>query len=378
MFDNIIKNEKNKAYFEKVIQQNKLNHTYLFEGEAGVGKKTFAYDLAEYILCEDPQQGKPCGTCKSCMLVKYNTHPDLIYIEKGDKAIKIDEIREKLVKPIGIKPMHSSHKVFIINDVETLDANSQNTLLKTIEEPQEYAKIILLTTNKNKLLPTVLSRCLTIRFSPLLKEDVLDYLINHFDEIKSSYLDSKEEEGGKNKKDEPMEISLFSSIEEAESVTLKPNEEDLKILRICTDFSNGSIGKALSLFANQDNFLECLQISLEQLFKILNGDMLDVFSVSEFIEKNMKENLLEFLMFWKTWFLNLIYIKSNQSIDLAYQEHEALLKQQANVLSFEVIQALISLIEQTYFKYKKGNISLKMLLDHLCLEIFNQNSSFSF
>lgn len=367
MFENIVKNEKNKAYFQQVIQKKQLSHTYLFEGQKGLGKKTFAYELAKYILCENPENHQPCGKCKSCTLVKHHSHPDLIYIEKKDKAIKIDEIREKLVQPMYIKPMHSDHKVFILNDVETLDLNSQNTLLKTIEEPQSYAKIILLTTDPNRLLPTVLSRCLTIHFLPLDKEDVYQYLVENFNEI---HQDNENEETDVEKVEE---ISFFD-LQEVENPVIVPTEDELKLLRICSDFSQGSIGYALEIFKNQESFFEILEASIEQLIALIKGDRMNVFVVAEFIEKNMKENLEQFFMFWKVWFSNAIYLKTHQSLDRAYEKYADVLQEQSELLSFQVIQKIISLIDETYFKYHKRNISLKMLLDQLCSEIYLNNS----
>lgn len=172
-FDKLIGNEKIKSLLEKSISSKNILHSYLFTGIEGIGKKEFANEFAKMILCMG--QNSPCGRCKSCMQFESNNHPDYIMIDSEDKKIKIEQIRY-LQEKISEKPITSDRKVYIINDSDTMTKEAQNCLLKTLEEPPEYATLILICSNENKLLNTIRSRCIKISFSKIEDEQIEDYL----------------------------------------------------------------------------------------------------------------------------------------------------------------------------------------------------------
>ena len=164
IFKEIVGQEQVVEKLTKDLKNNQIAHAYLFEGAKGLGKKTIALELASALVCPEGIH-RPCGKCSSCMKAASGNHPDINIIEE-DRIIKIDEIRE-LIKEIQLKPYESKRKVCIICGADKMNIWAQNTLLKTLEEPPLYATLILLTTKGKSLLPTIISRCRTIKLYPV-------------------------------------------------------------------------------------------------------------------------------------------------------------------------------------------------------------------
>lgn len=158
---------------------DRLPHGLIFAGPEGVGKATTAAALAALFLCEHPAAEDACGKCRSCQAVAAGTHPDYHVITKElarlhDKSgsskatqLSINVIRHDLAVPAGRKTVLGRGKVFIVEQAELMTDAAQNALLKTLEEPAGRCLIVLLTTHGNELLPTVRSRCQTVRFAAL-------------------------------------------------------------------------------------------------------------------------------------------------------------------------------------------------------------------
>jgi len=160
-FDNIIGQDFAKKYLTNSIKKNKINHAYMFDGIDGIGKRTFSQELSKILLDTENLESSPDYI---------NIYPD----EKN--SIKIAQIR-KLLTDIIVKP-HKQYKIYIINQAETMTRDAQNALLKTLEEPPEYAIIILITSNKEALLDTIKSRCEIIKFLPISIAELNNYLVN--------------------------------------------------------------------------------------------------------------------------------------------------------------------------------------------------------
>lgn len=176
-FENLIGNEKNKELLKVAVKDHNLVHSYLFTGPEGIGKDLFAKEFAQMILCAGDE--KPCHICKSCIEFLGESHPDFMIIKPEDgKTIKIDQVRFMQEK-IAEKPVTSEKKVYILSQSETMTREAANSLLKTLEEPPEYAVIILTTSNESKLLTTIKSRCIKIHFTPIPDEKILEYLKQH-------------------------------------------------------------------------------------------------------------------------------------------------------------------------------------------------------
>ena len=159
MFEDILGNDDVKKYLTNCIENKNFSHSYIFSGIKGIGKYTFAKDFAKCIL-ED-----------SMMQDYYELGPD-------GKSIKVSQIRE-LQNVINIKPTFSKKSVYIIDDADLMTIEAQNSLLKTLEEPPEYAVIILIVHNERSILSTVKSRCVNIKFSKLSDKDIKKYFLKN-------------------------------------------------------------------------------------------------------------------------------------------------------------------------------------------------------
>ena len=185
-FNEILGNNKIKQDLQEIIDNNTISHSYMFVGIDGIGKKLIAKEFARKILCLN-KQNQNCATCDSCIKFNSGNNPDFLEIFPDGNSIKIAQMREMQEK-IYKKPIVSDKKVFIIDQVEKMTEEAQNSLLKTLEEPPEYMVIILITSNENKLLNTVKSRCIRINFTGLSKQDITKYAGAHQINIASQNL----------------------------------------------------------------------------------------------------------------------------------------------------------------------------------------------
>ena len=165
-FRDIVGHEQIIRQLQNGIRQKKVSHAYLFCGETGSGKRLMADAFAKTLLCEAGGI-EACGTCKSCKQAESGNQPDLRAVVREKASLGVSEIREQVTSDAQIKPYSSAYKVYIIDEADKLTEEAQNALLKTIEEPPEYAVFLLLATKREALLPTVLSRCVTISFYPV-------------------------------------------------------------------------------------------------------------------------------------------------------------------------------------------------------------------
>ena len=189
MFENIAGHDNIKNILSNNINTKNILHSYLFIGEEGIGKKMLAKEFAKAILCTS-ENNKPCNICKSCVEFNTNNNANFNLINEEGSAIKIEQIRNMQVK-IAEKPINSNYKVYLINDAELMTQEAQNCLLKTLEEPPEYIVIILITSNENKVLNTIKSRCMKLYFNNLDKNSVKKVLTEQFEmkDINDSFLD---------------------------------------------------------------------------------------------------------------------------------------------------------------------------------------------
>ncbi|HEX7665532.1 MAG TPA: DNA polymerase III subunit delta' [Polyangiaceae bacterium] len=179
----------------RALESGRVHHAYLFEGPAGVGKELAAFGLAQALVCERRAEGsaKACGECSACVRVVpkdgLSRHPDVVAIERGlyDPAqigrrspetqdISIDQIRTLVLARAAFPPHEGKAKVFVIRRAEELSISAANALLKTLEEPGARTHFLLLTTQPDALLPTILSRTLRVHFG-LLSDDTVEQIL---------------------------------------------------------------------------------------------------------------------------------------------------------------------------------------------------------
>ena len=164
-FINVVGHKNIIQYISSAVTSGKISHAYILNGDRGSGKKLMAKLFAMSLQCQNRKEdGDPCGQCQSCKQAVHGNQPDIIYVtHEKPNSISVDDIRTQVNNDIVIKPYGSPYKVYIIPEADLMTEQAQNALLKTVEEPPEYAVIMLLTENARALLPTVCSRCVMLR-----------------------------------------------------------------------------------------------------------------------------------------------------------------------------------------------------------------------
>jgi DNA polymerase-3 subunit delta' len=186
----ILRGHQNQVeMFRRAIGRGRVAHAYLFIGPSGIGKRMFARMMTQSLLCEQVPDSEfdACGKCPACKQVLAGTHPDLLEIgcPEGKRELPIaliagrDENRGKegLCHDIAMRPMSANRRIAIIDDANTMNEASANSLLKTLEEPPAGAILFLMTPSLDSILPTIRSRCQMVRFSPLPEHDIAELLV---------------------------------------------------------------------------------------------------------------------------------------------------------------------------------------------------------
>lgn len=167
-----------KARFLAAHDRGRLGQAYLLAGPEGVGKRLFALELAKSLLCEKPPAPlESCGRCPGCAQVEAGTHPDVFRVRtpEGKQELPVDDMREFCAK-MSLKPSRGSRKIGIVEDADDFNEESANSFLKTLEEPPPGSMLLLLATSTDRQLPTILSRCQSVRFGPLTPDEMRDVL----------------------------------------------------------------------------------------------------------------------------------------------------------------------------------------------------------
>ncbi|RUM65607.1 MAG: DNA polymerase III subunit gamma/tau [Sulfurospirillum sp.] len=173
-FDKLIGQESITQTLTHALDQNRLSHAYLFSGLRGSGKTSTARIFAKALLCENGPSSKPCEECENCKLANQNRHIDIIEMDAASSR-KIDDIRD-LIEQTKYKPNIARFKIFIIDEVHMLTKEAFNALLKTLEEPPDFVKFILATTDPLKLPATILSRTQHFRFRKIAQSQIIKHL----------------------------------------------------------------------------------------------------------------------------------------------------------------------------------------------------------
>ncbi len=183
-FAEIIGQEDAKNLLKNAVKTGNHSHAYIFSGEKGSGKKMLAEAFAMMLECENPGDDA-CGKCHSCAQAASKNHPDINYVtrEPGKRNITVDIVRSQVVNDVDIKPYSGKYKIYIIDEAERMNDQAQNAILKTIEEPPSYVVIILLTTNHNAFLQTILSRCVLIQMKTIDKDNIKKLLQTKYNSV---------------------------------------------------------------------------------------------------------------------------------------------------------------------------------------------------
>lgn len=322
--DNIIGNEHIVTHFKKAIEYGKISHAYIINGERGMGKRTIARAFAGTLLCEEGGT-VPCGKCHSCVQWASDNNPDIIYIEPDKPTtLSIDHIRTTLVNDIEIKPYSYKYKIYIINNAELMNNAAQNAILKTIEEPPEYAIIMLLTTNASGLLQTVLSRCVKLDMQPLKRDVVKKYLME-----KERIVDYQAD--------------------------------------VAVSFAGGNLGKAKDL-ATSAEFAGMLEEVVNLLKYIKEMQAYEVVAAVK-RANNYKFQFSDYIDLMMMWFRDVLMYKASQNVDdLIFKSEISTIKKHAQSSSYNGIENILKAMEKAKTRLS-ANVNFDIAIEMMFLTI---------
>lgn len=315
--------------FQQLIQHNRqfkelcnseLNcNSFLFESQDSIFLNNFAYSFAKYLMCEGSEV-KPCNLCSQCKKVELLSHADVILYPKNKKNILVDDVKN-LIEDVSLTPVESDKKIYIFNNFSSANTQSQNKLLKILEEPPKNVYIFLCVTNINKVLPTILSRCKKIRLEALTDCEIKTCL--------------------------PTESGLT---EEQASLIL--------------DFSQGSIEKALNFCSSQE-FLQVYKNCLLTLLEMKDSKTLLAYSTKFSKDKQTFETALDV---FELVFRDILMLRLGQE---SLVKNKTILDKLAILANDFDCDALDKIIKKIYFikKQLSFNCNYVLLIDNLLLYI---------
>ena len=182
-FESVVGQQHIVSTLEHAVAEGRLSHAYLFCGPRGTGKTTMARILAKALLCEKSEAARaqgasgcmPDGACPECEAIAAGTHPDVYELDAASRT-GVDNVREEIINSVSFAPVRGAYKVYIIDEVHMLTTAAFNALLKTLEEPPSHVIFVLCTTDPQKILETILSRCQRFDFHRISNEDIVGRL----------------------------------------------------------------------------------------------------------------------------------------------------------------------------------------------------------
>lgn len=325
-FQDILGNDMIKEHFKKAIENNKISHAYILTGEEGTGRKSIANAFSMALLCE--KGGKePCMVCHSCKQVLSGNHPDLIYVKhEKPNSIGVDDIREQINDTIMIRPYSSYYKIYIVDEAEKMTVQAQNALLKTMEEPPSYAVIILITTNQEAFLPTILSRCVQLKLKPLKDFTVKSYLSEH----------------------------LGVPEKEAE---------------ICAAFARGNLGKSIHL-ASSDEFKELYQ---KVMMMVKNISTMDIVSLLDHIREMKEQNfdMEDVLDLLQLWYRDVLMYKVTKDMNLLiFKDEYKVINGMVQKVDYAGLEKILASIDTARTRLS-ANVNMELAMELLLLTMKN-------
>lgn len=319
-FESIVGQERLLSHMKNSILQDKVAHAYLLAGEHGSGKKMLAGAYAMALQCEQGG-GVPCKVCDSCKKAQRKVHPDILYVKhEKSNSISVEEIRAQVVEDVAIRPYGGRYKIYIIDDADKMTPQAQNAILKTIEEPPEYAVFLLLVANVDALLPTICSRCVRLDVRPVSDAQVKRYLM------------------------EQMQV---------------PEQE----AAVQAAFAQGNIGRARQA-ADAEGFGETLR---KALYLLRNASKMEVHEWIEILERMSQEpgNIYDYLDIFQVWFRDVLMFKATREVDhLVFKKEINTIKQQASEHSYEGIDNIIRATDKAKIRLR-ANVNFDLAMELL-------------
>ena len=323
-FKDVVGRKELIGYMQRAVETGSVSHAYILCGEKGSGKKLLANLFAMALQCEK-QQPEPCNECHSCKQVLSSNHPDIIQVtHEKPTSISVDDIREQVNRDVMIRPYSSQYKIYIIPESDMMTEQAQNAILKTLEEPPEYAVFFLLVENTEKLLPTINSRCVMLRL-----RNVKDSLIQH-------YLT------------EQMEI---------------PDSK----AKVCVAFAQGNIGRAVML-ATSEHFAEVKEAAVQLLQHVNEMEVTQMVAAIQTITK-YKLEITDYLDILMIWYRDVLLYKATKDIDkVIFAEQMEYIREQAKRSSYEGIETILKSMETAKARMR-ANVNFDLIMELLLLTI---------
>lgn len=323
-FKDIIGQEQIKEHLQNAITMKKVSHAYIINGERAAGKEFIANIFAAALQCEK-QGTEACGECHSCIQAKSGNQPDIIRItHEKPNSIGVDDIRMQINNDIAIKPYGSPYKVYIMNEAEKMTVQAQNALLKTLEEPPAYAVILLLTTNVNNLLSTVLSRCVILNMKPVRDDLVKAFLMKE------------------------LQIPDYKA-------------------EICVAFARGNIGKA-KLLASSEDFEQVKEEAVTLLKYIHDMEIHEVMlAIKKITEYKLDVN--DYLDILGVWYRDVLLFKATSDANqIIFRDEIQHIRKVADRSTYEGIETIIEALA-TAKNRLNANVSFELTMELLLLTI---------
>lgn len=323
-FQDVVGHKDIIQYMQTAVQQNKISHAYILNGQRGSGKKLLAGLFAMALQCESGQSG-PCGKCRSCIQARGGNQPDIITIQhEKPTSISVEDIRGQLNGDIMIKPYSSPYKIYIIPEADLMTVQAQNALLKTLEEPPKYAVIFLLTENADSLLATIRSRCVMLKLRNIKDKLVKKYLM--------------------------------------EQLQVPDYQADL-----CAAFAQGNIGRA-AMLAKSEHFNEIMEDAIQLMKYIHEMDLQEIVSAIKQINK-YKLEVTDYLDIMTIWYRDILVYKATKDVDsLVMSDQLKFIKEKAARSSYEGIEAILKAIE-TAKERLRANVNFDLVMELMLLTI---------
>jgi len=323
-FRDIIGQEQIKEHLQNAISAKKVSHAYIINGEKSSGKEFIAKVFAMALQCEAGGVD-PCQECHACKQALSDNQPDIIrVVHEKPNTISVDDIRVQINNDVAIKPYSSRYKIYIVNEAEKMTVQAQNAILKTLEEPPEYAVIILLTTNVNSLLPTILSRCVVLNMKPVADSLVRKYLM------------------------EQMQIPDYKA-------------------EVCVAFARGNIGKA-RLLASSEDFENVKNEAVSLLKYIQDMELHEIIAAIKKIN-DYKLEVNDYLDIIAIWYRDVLLFKATNDVNhLVFREEIQTLRNIARRSSYEGIESVIEALQKAK-KRLDANVNFELAMELLMLEI---------
>ena len=323
-FKDVVGHKDILKYISSAVENNRVSHAYILNGERGSGKKMLANLFAMTLLCETGDN-EPCGKCHSCKQAESGNHPDIIRVtHEKPNSISVDDIRTQVNNTVDIKPYQGPYKVYIIPQADMMTPQAQNAILKTIEEPPSYAVFLLLTENAETLLPTINSRCVMLKLRNIKDTLIKKYLM------------------------ENLEIPDYKA-------------------DMCTAFAQGNMGRAIML-ANSDHFTEIREEEVKLLKHISEMELNEIVAAVKNISV-YKLEITDYLDIIMIWYRDVLLYKATKEIDkVVFKDQLQSIKEQARKSSYEGIELILESLEKAKARLK-ANVNFDLVMELLFLTI---------